>query len=213
MPNQRSRSSSAKHAEIDIPQWLRKLPKVELHLHLEGTIEPETLVALSRRHDADPLTLDAARKLYTYENFLGFLQAFKAVTERLQTPEDYELITYNMVRALAAQGVLHAEVYISFGILYFWRKVAVEPYVEAVERRSHVPSIVGIGIGGDEARGPASLFKEHYAEARQAGLRLTAHAGESGGPLEGPRSIWGAINISAERSAPDGSACREADPH
>ncbi|HXE09340.1 MAG TPA: adenosine deaminase [Acidobacteriaceae bacterium] len=237
MPNQRSRSSSAKHAEIDIPQWLRKLPKVELHLHLEGTIEPETLVALSRRHDADPLTLDAARKLYTYENFLGFLQAFKAVTERLQTPEDYELITYNMVRALAAQGVLHAEVYISFGILYFWRKVAVEPYVEAIERgrirgekdfgatiywlidavrnfgpdeaarvfrkaaelRSHVPSIVGIGIGGDEARGPASLFKEHYAEARQAGLRLTAHAGESGGPLEGPRSIWGAINIGAER--------------
>ena len=229
--------SSKASAELDIPAWLRNLPKVELHLHLEGTIEPETLVALSRRHDSTPLTLDAARKLYTYENFTGFLMAFKAVTERLHTPEDYELITYDMVHALAAQGVVHAEVYISFGILYYWRKVEVEPYVEAIERgriraekdfgttiywlidavrnfgpeeaarvfrkaaalRPHIPSIVGIGIGGDEARGPASLFKEHYAEAREAGLRLTAHAGESGGSIEGPASIWGAINIGAER--------------
>jgi aminodeoxyfutalosine deaminase len=223
--------------EIDVPAWLRGLPKVELHLHLEGTIEPQTLVSLSRRHDARPLDLAAARKLYTYENFLGFLQAFKAVTERLRTPDDYELITYNMVRALAQQGVLHAEVYISFGIIYFWKKEEVEPYVEAIERgrirgeqefgttiywlidavrnfgpeeatrvfrkaaelRHQYPSIIGIGIGGDEARGPAHLFKEHYAEAAAAGLRLTAHAGESGGAVDGPASIWSAINIGAER--------------
>jgi len=236
-------------AEIDVPAWLRKLPKVELHLHLEGTIEPETLVALSRRHDASPLTLDAARKLYTYDNFTGFLLAFKAVAERLLAPADYELITYDMVRALAAQGVVHAEVYISLGILYYWRKVEAEPYVEAIERgrirgekdfgttiywlidavrnfgpeeaarvfrkaaelRPKFPSIVGIGIGGDEARGLASLFKEHYAEARDAGLRLTAHAGESGGPIDGPASIWAAINIGAERIG-HGLAAQH-DPH
>jgi adenosine deaminase/aminodeoxyfutalosine deaminase len=58
---------------------------------------------------------------------------------------------------------------------------------------------VGIGIGGDEARGPASLFRESYAEAKAAGLRLTAHAGESGGPVDGPASIWAALNIGAER--------------
>jgi len=223
--------------ELDIPAWLRALPKVELHLHLEGTIEPETLVALSQRHDAHPLTLAAARKLYIYPDFLGFLQVFKAVTERLRTPADYELITYNMVRALAAQGIVHAEAYISFGIIYFWKKEEVEPYVAAIERgriraeqefgttiywlidavrnfgpeeatrvfrkaaelRAQYPSIVGIGIGGDEARGPAHLFKEHYAEAAAAGLRLTAHAGESGGPIDGPASIWSAINIGAER--------------
>ena len=101
----------------DIRAWLRGLPKAELHLHLEGTIEPETLVALSQRHDPTPLTLPDARNLYTYTNFLGFLDAFKAVSSRLCSPDDYELITYNMVRALAAQGVVHAEVYISFGII------------------------------------------------------------------------------------------------
>jgi adenosine deaminase/aminodeoxyfutalosine deaminase len=223
----------SKLEEVDVVDWLRRLPKAELHLHLEGTIKPETLVELSNRHDVEPLTLEGARALYQYENFLGFLMSFKAVTERLCGPDDYELITYNMVRELAAQGVVHAEVYISFGIIYYWKKAEVEPYVKAIERgrirgerefgttvlwiidavrhfgveeaarvfrkaaelRAEYPSIVGIGIGGDEARGGADLFRELYAEARAAGLRLTAHAGES----MGPASIWSAINIGAER--------------
>ena len=226
-----------RHPEDDIRAWLRRLPKAELHLHLEGTIEPETLVALSRRHDSTPLTLADARDLYTYTNFLEFLDAFKAVSSRLCDPEDYELITYNMVRTLAAQGVVHAEVYISFGIIYYFKQAEVEPYVAAIERgriraeqefgttvlwiidavrhfgtdeaarvfrkaaelRAQYPSIIGIGIGGDEARGPASDFRDLYAEARDAGLRLTCHAGETGGPTEGPASIWSAINIGAER--------------
>jgi adenosine deaminase/aminodeoxyfutalosine deaminase len=216
-----------------VREWLRGLPKAELHLHLEGTIKPETLVELSRRHDEQPLTLEQARALYQYEDFLGFLMSFKAVTERLKGPEDYELITYNMIRELARQGVVHAEVYISFGIIFYWKKKDVEPYVAAIERgrkrgekefgttllwivdavrhfgveegarvfrraaelRETYPSIVGIGIGGDEARGPADQFRELYQEAKAAGLRLTAHAGES----VGPESIWSAINIGAER--------------
>src|SRR5438445_9766569 len=129
-----ARRLSKEDAEIDVVDWLRGLPKAELHLHLEGTIKPETLVELSRRHDKEPLTLDGARALYQYENFLGFLMSFKAVTERLRRPDDYELITYNMVRELASQGVVHAEVYISFGIIYYWKKAEVEPYVEAIER-------------------------------------------------------------------------------
>jgi adenosine deaminase/aminodeoxyfutalosine deaminase len=232
-----ARKAPAPPEEIDPREWLRKLPKVELHLHLEGTILPETLLELSRRHDAEPLTPEAARDLYIYKNFLGFMDSFKAVSSRLRGPDDYELITYNMVRELAAQGVVHAEVYISFGIIFYWKHAEVEPFVEAIERgrlraeaefgttiywlidavrhfgaeeaqkvfrkaaelRPRYPSIVGIGIGGDEARGSADLFRDSYAEAKDAGLRLTAHAGETGGPVDGPASIWSAINIGAER--------------
>src|SRR5271170_6569031 len=129
-----ARKPTKQEVEIDVVDWLRRLPKVELHLHLEGTIQPETLLELSRRHDAEPLTPEAAKKLYVYENFLGFMDSFKAVSARLKGPEDYELITYNMVRALAAQGVVHAEVYISFGIIYYWKKTEVEPFVAAIER-------------------------------------------------------------------------------
>lgn len=237
--------TQAKAQDIDVVEWLRGLPKAELHLHLEGTIKPETLVELSKRHDAEPLSLEGARTLYQYENFLGFLMSFKAVTERLKGPDDYELITYNMIKELASQGVVHAEVYISFGIIYFWKKTEVEPYVEAIERgriraekefgttvlwiidavrhfgldeaarvfrkaaelRTEYPSIVGIGIGGDEAGGPADQFRELYAEAKAAGLRLTAHAGESCGP----ESVWSAINIGAERIGHALTAQRDAE--
>ena len=219
--------------EIDVVGWLRGLPKVELHLHLEGSITAETLVALSERNDAEALTPEAAREIYQYTDFPSFLVMFKAVTERLHHADDYETITYAMVRELAAQGVRHAEVYISFGILYRFGRLEVEDVVRAMEQgrvrgerefgttvfwlidavrhfgaeeglrvfrkaaelRSEFPAIVGIGIGGDEARGPADQFREAYAEAREAGLRLTAHAGES----TGPESIWAAINIGAER--------------
>src|ERR1700743_3627944 len=129
-----ARKAARREAEIDVVEWLRGLPKCELHLHLEGTIKLDTLLELSRRHDAEPLTPDAAKKLYVYENFLGFLDSFKAVSARLKGPDDYELITYNMIRDLAAQGIVHAEVYISFGIIYYWKNVEVEPFVEAIER-------------------------------------------------------------------------------
>jgi aminodeoxyfutalosine deaminase len=227
------RKATKQMEPIDPETWLRHLPKVELHLHLEGTILPATLLELSSRHDPEPLTPETARELYVYKNFQGFMDSFRAVSSRLRGPDDYELITYNMIRELSSQGVVHAEVYISFGILYFWKHAAVEPFVEAIERgrlraeqeygttiywlidavrhfgadeaqkvfrkaaelRLQYPSIVGIGIGGDEARGSAELFRESYAEAKAAGLHLTAHAGET----TGPASIWSALNIGAER--------------
>ncbi len=213
--------------------FIRSLPKAELHLHLEGTVAPQTLVELSQRHDGSPMELAEAQAIYQYTDFTGFLMAFKAVTERLRTPEDYELITYRMLERLALQGVVHAEVYVSVGVVYYWRRIEFEPLFEGMERgrrraeadfgitaywifdavrhfgpeeaakvfrkaaemRGAHPSIVGIGIGGDERRTGAEPFRELYAEAREAGLHLTAHAGES----VGPEGIWGALNIGAER--------------
>jgi aminodeoxyfutalosine deaminase len=217
----------------DLNAFLRRIPKAELHLHLEGTIQPETLVQLSARHDDEPLTLEAAKSLYQYADFTSFLMAFKAVTGRLLTPEDYELVTYRMIEQLARQGVVHAEVYVSVGVVYYWRKTEFEPlfagmergrlqgerdfgvtlywifdavrhfgpeeagrvFRKAAEMRRDYSSIVGIGIGGDERRTGAEPFRELYAEARDQGLRLTAHAGET----VGPEGLWGAINIGAER--------------
>ena len=213
--------------------WLRSLPKTELHLHLEGTVTAETLVELSQRHDDEGMTLEQARALYHYTDFTGFLLAFKAVSERLRSPEDYELITYRMLQRLAAQGVVHAEAYVSVGVVYYWRRIEFESlfygmeaarvraeqefgitlywifdavrhfgpheaarvFRKAAELRQQWPSIIGIGIGGDERRAGAEPFRELFQEAKEAGLRLTAHAGET----MGPESIWAALNIGAER--------------
>jgi adenosine deaminase/aminodeoxyfutalosine deaminase len=214
-------------------EWLRGLPKAELHLHLEGSITPATLLDLSCINDPAPLTAAQASEVYRYHDFPSFLMSFKAVTERLHTPADYETVTYAMLRDLGGQGVRHAEVYISLGILYRFGRMDVDEVMAAIERgrvrgerdfgvsllwiidavrhfgveecarvfrkaaelQGQYPSVVGIGIGGDEARGPAQEFREIYAEAKAAGLHLTCHAGES----VGPQSIWAALNIGAER--------------
>jgi len=121
----------------DIAAFVRRLPKAELHLHLEGTILPATLVELSTRHDAQPLTLVEAEALYRFTDFTGFIEAFKAVTRLLSGPEDYELAAWRMMEHLAEQGVVHAEVYISVGVIYMWRNhdpECFEPIFAGLER-------------------------------------------------------------------------------
>jgi len=219
-----------------IESFIRRLPKAELHLHLEGTILPATLVELSMRHDALPITLAEAEALYRFRDFSGFLDAFKAVTRLLIGPDDYELAAWRMMEHLAAQGVVHAEVYISVGVIYLWRNhdpAAFEPifaglerarergqrelglslywifdavrhftleeaervFLKAMELRPAYPSIIGIGLGGDERRTGSAPFADLFAQARAAGLRLTNHAGET----TGPEAIREALAIGSER--------------
>jgi adenosine deaminase/aminodeoxyfutalosine deaminase len=220
----------------EIKAFIRRLPKAELHLHLEGTIAPGTLKDLSARHDARPMTLREAKAYYRFDDFTGFIEAFKAVTRRLIDPEDYELVAWRMMEKLARQGIVHAEVYISVGVIYMWRNFdprAFEPIFEGLERareraarelgisiywifdavrhftveeavrvfrkaaemRPHYPSIIGIGLGGDERMAGSEPFRALYERAREAGLRLTNHAGET----TGPEAIWEALAIGSER--------------
>jgi adenosine deaminase/aminodeoxyfutalosine deaminase len=220
----------------EIRDFIRRLPKAELHLHLEGTIAPATLVELSARNDAIPLTLHEAESFYRFDNFTGFMQGYKAVTRRLREPRDYELAAWHMMQRLAEQGVFHAEVFISVGVIYMWRNFdphCFEPIFDALERareraarelglsvywifdavrhfrvgeadrvfrkaaemREWFPSIVGVGLGGDERIRGSEAFREAFAQARDAGLRLTDHAGET----TGPEAIWEALSIGAER--------------
>ncbi len=109
------------------------LPKAELHLHLEGSIEPSTLVELRQRHGMDGASLADVEPLYNYADFAGFLTAFKDVTGHLRTPADYELITYRLMEHLKTQNVLHAEVFVSVGVC-LWRKQDFPAIFEGLER-------------------------------------------------------------------------------
>jgi adenosine deaminase/aminodeoxyfutalosine deaminase len=210
-------------------QFVLTLPKADLHLHLEGSIDPTTLLELRKRH-SKASTLAEVEQLYRYDDFTGFLMAFKTVTEDLQTAEDYELITYRLMKKLKAESVLHAEVYVSVGVC-LWRKQDFAAIFEGLERGRERGErefgisllwifdavrqfgveaaravfelaanyrdrhVVGIGIGGDEQKAPPELFRDVYAYAADNGLRLTAHAGE----YAGAESVWGALNLRAER--------------
>jgi adenosine deaminase/aminodeoxyfutalosine deaminase len=95
---------------------LDSLPKAELHVHLEGSIRPETAVELAARH-GDSVTADEVVARYNYTNFAGFIEAFKWVTSYLREPEDYALITKRLAEELIRQNVVYAEITISAGVM------------------------------------------------------------------------------------------------
>jgi len=96
--------------------FLRELPKAELHLHLEGTIEPATVCALTARHGVST-TQEEVHRRYNYADFSGFLDAFKWVTSFLREPDDYALITHDLCQQLLEQNVVYAEVTLSVGVM------------------------------------------------------------------------------------------------
>jgi adenosine deaminase/aminodeoxyfutalosine deaminase len=221
--------------------FIRQLPKAELHLHLEGAVEPATLLELRQSH-GERSTQAEVQSLYRYTDFQSFLMAFKAVSEHLRGPDDYELITYRLMQRLKEDNILHAEVYVSvgvclyrqqdfltifeglergrargardFGVSLLWIFDATRHFgVEAAQKvfelavRCQDRHVIGIGIGGDEQKAPPELFRGVYDYAANHGLRLTAHAGETGPP----ESIWGALNLRAERIGHAFTAAQDAD--
>jgi aminodeoxyfutalosine deaminase len=99
-----------------LPISIASAPKAELHLHLEGSVQPATASALARRHGVI-VTEDEVRQFYAYKDFLGFLEAFKWVTSYLRDPEDYALITCDLAEHLLSQNVVYAEITLSIGIM------------------------------------------------------------------------------------------------
>jgi aminodeoxyfutalosine deaminase len=201
--------------------FLLQMPKAELHLHLEGSVEPETL------HELDPATpIEELRALYEYADFDAFLRTFGAIGKRLRTPEDYGLIARRLLERLAAQNVRYAEIIIAAGVV-LWKQQEFGPIFDAVaDAAAESPvktrwifdavrqfgveparqvaewaaarqdrGVVALGIGGSEARGPAEWFTDVFSFAKREGLHLMAHAGEG----TTAQSIWAALALGAER--------------
>jgi aminodeoxyfutalosine deaminase len=110
--------------------FLASLPKAELHLHLEGAIRPETAVELAARHGAD-ISLEKVAARYRFSDFAGFIDTFKWVTSLLRDPEDYAVITRNLLEELLRQNVVYAEITISAGVMLL-RNQSIEANLAAI---------------------------------------------------------------------------------
>jgi aminodeoxyfutalosine deaminase len=208
-----------------------KYVKAELHVHLEGSIEPETLLAI------DPsLSRDDIAAHYTCRTFDEFIQGYIWVNRKIDKPDHYALATRHLLDRLAAQDVTYAEITLSAGMILwkgqdlaaiydaiwresqrspvktYWildavRNLGPEPALPvakfAVDRRDD--GVLAFGLGGAEAQGPAQLFRDVFAYARGGGLHLVCHAGET----TGPESVWAALSIGAERIGHGIAAARD----
>src|SRR5437867_8927784 len=108
---------------------INSLPKAEVHLHLQGSIEPKTLAELG-----------AAGSGYEYSDFAGFIEAFKWVTSHLRTPEDYALVTRRLLESLERQNIRYAEVTLSAGVV-LWRNQDFAAIYEAARRAASRSSV------------------------------------------------------------------------
>jgi len=209
--------------------FIYSLPKAELHLHLEGAVSPETLVQLRQRHGKQSTLAQAeslyqyrdfngflmafktlTEDLHTPEDYeliayrlieqlkaenVLHAEVYVSVGVCLWRKQDFEAIFEGLER-----GRERGER--DFGVSLLWIFDAVRQFgsgaaqdVFELAAKFRDRNVVAVGIGGDEQKAPPELFRDAYAHAADQGLRLTAHAGETAGP----ESVWGALNLGAER--------------
>jgi|HigsolmetaAR202D_1030399.scaffolds.fasta_scaffold06631_6 adenosine deaminase len=112
---------------MSLEHYLWAMPKVELHVHLEGSIQPETLLRLAERYQvALPVrTLKEVRDWYRFTDFAHFVDIYLAISSCLRTVDDIELVTREFLVGQAAQSIYYTEItytpfthYASKGISY-----------------------------------------------------------------------------------------------
>lgn len=198
------------------------IPKIELHLHIEGAAPPAFIRGLAQEKG---VTLDGVFKedgTYRFEDFTQFLRVYEAACTVLTGPEEFGRLTKAVLEQSLEQGVIYTEAFLSpdfcgGGDLGAWREYlhAMEDAaaaVDGIEMRGIVTCIrhfgpdqaktaarcaaetagsfvTGFGMGGDEMVGRQGDYAYSFDMAREAGLRLTTHAGEWGGA----DSIWQAV--------------------
>ncbi len=196
----------------------QSMPKVELHLHLEGAAPPAFIRGLAKEKSLDISGIFNADGSYAYRDFEHFLAVYEAACTTLQSPHDFYRLTKAVLEESAAHGVVYSETFVSpdfcgGGDLVAWRE-----YLDAMDMAAREAEaefgitlrgivtcirhfgpekarpvalcaaetkgdfITGFGLAGAEMMGRPRDFSYAFDMAREAGLPLTCHAGEWGGP-------------------------------
>jgi aminodeoxyfutalosine deaminase len=103
-------------SDPELRRFLRKLPKAELHLHLEGALSPQLVAALARKYGVE-LGHAELHQRYTTRSFAQFLELYKWATSFLREPEDYARLAADTCANLKEQGVIYAEITLSIGVM------------------------------------------------------------------------------------------------
>lgn len=199
-------------------QFIRGLPKAELHLHIEGTLEPEMMFELARRNGVELrfASVEEVRAAYSFGDLQSFLDIYYEGMNVLREERDFFDLTRAYLERAAADGVRHTEIFfdpqahtdrgIAFEtvvtgirraldegqrdlgissrlILCFLRHLPEEAALATLEEAlPHSHLLTAVGLDSSEVGHPPEDFVTVFAKAREAGLRVVAHAGEEGPP-------------------------------
>ena len=200
------------------------MKKVELHLHLDGSIRPSTISEILN------INLEEAKKLSTIEtkcaSLKEYLTKFDIPLKIMQTKENLERVAFELAQDLQKDDVIYAEIrfapnkHLKSGltldevvtailkglsqvpiktnlILCMMRGDSYEQNLKVIKlaKKYLNHGVVAIDLAGSEASYPVNLYQELFEIAQKENIPFTIHAGEADGPL----SVINAINLGAKR--------------
>jgi adenosine deaminase len=209
-----------------LPALLAAMPKAELHIHIEGSLEPGLIFELARRNGVNLPYADVEdlRRAYAFTNLQSFLDIYYAGASVLLREQDFYDMAWAYLRRAQADNVLRAEIFFDpqthtargvpmqtvidglhracvdakqLGIdaeliLCFLRHLSEEEAFETLEQALPLRDrFIGVGLDSSEVGHPPEKFARVFAQARQQGLHLVAHAGEEGPPAY----VWSALDV------------------
>jgi adenosine deaminase len=208
-------------------ELIRALPKAELHVHIEGTFEPELMFAIAQRNQIEiPYkSVEEVKQAYNFHNLQSFLDIYYAGANVLVHEQDFYDLAWAYFEKCHEDRVMHTEMFFD-PQTHTDRGVAFETVINGLQRAcndaqtkygisSHLimcflrhlseeaafdtlaqampfkNQIIGVGLDSSEVGHPPSKFERVFAEAREAGFLVVAHAGEEG-PAE---YVWEALDL------------------
>jgi adenosine deaminase len=189
---------------------IAKIPKVELHLHLEGAVGHAVAAKMRRKYEPNAVIEPPAAGFKDLETFLA---VYDGICRYMRDAEDFRDATWHALSRCAASNVRHVELFFSpdahAGVAYSemldgilaafdqaWSEFGMSALLIPAHNRELGPDrgmafldkvlsdrrerVVGIGLDYAERPNPAPPFAKMYERARAEGLRVTAHAGEDG---------------------------------
>ena len=222
-------------------ELIAKLPKTELHLHIEGTLEPELMFQLAQKNTITiPYkSIEEVKNAYNFTSLQSFLDIYYAGANVLITESDFFDLTWAYLRKCKAQNVVLVETFFdpqthtqrgiafktvidgitkaleqgekelgisSFLIMCFLRHLSeAEAFETPQESLPFKEKILGVGLDSSEVGHPPSKFERVFAEAKNVGYKIVAHAGEEGDSAY----IWEAINLLHVNRIDHGIRCDE----
>jgi len=206
---------------------IHTLPKAELHLHIEGSLEPQLMWDLAQKHNiALPFAnVEAIQSAYEFENLQNFLDLYYQGADVLRDEDDFFALMWAYLCKCHEQNIVHTEIMFDpqthtqrgidyavfmpgfaraiqkakaeFGmsvylILSFLRHLSELSALEALaDARPYYSMITAVGLDSSELGNPPSKFTHVFAQAKELGFKLVAHAGEEGPP----EYVWEALEL------------------
>lgn len=208
-------------------ELIQRMPKAELHVHIEGTFEPELMFAIAQRNQIEiPYkSVEEVKQAYNFHNLQSFLDIYYAGANVLIVEQDFYDLAMAYFKKCAADHVVHTEMFFDpqthtdrgvafatvinglqracddakakFGIsshliMCFLRHLSEEAAFETLQQAlPYKDQIIGVGLDSSEVGNPPSKFERVFAQAREEGFLVVAHAGEEG-PAE---YVWEALDL------------------